>query len=108
MEYNFDWIKDIEPTILEKLDAATKDNPRINVRCYDDEFDNIYDHNGVPYFSTDEISIMVNGRYGSIVYRDDVTKEVLLKYVKDGVDSVEEGTEDHEDYVNLYNLIKSL
>jgi hypothetical protein len=120
---DFTWVKDVTPRVFDLLYIATKDNPRINVHFSDGgDFTHINDHNGMNYFDGYDI--------GSYLEMDpeevyDINKEDLMRYIMEyhisgggwnGVvdpDNLKGNplyvyNEDYRDYVDLYELVKTL
>jgi hypothetical protein len=119
---DFDWVRDVTPRVFDLLDIATKDNPRINVYFYKGDFIRILDRNGMNYFDAHDIGDYL-GVEPEEVY--DISKKDLMRYIlgnhilggswhgyidpKNIKDSSNYDTnEDYKDYVDLYELVKSL
>jgi hypothetical protein len=111
---DFEWIRDSEPSIFDKLYGVTRYNDVINVNFNDDgNFVNITDDDDTNYFESYDL-----GRYFDYdpeeVYR--LTKEEFLRFLKE--DRINgswdfgnpryEDDKDYRDYMELYKLVETL
>ena len=118
----FDWIRDVEPPILQLIDVATVNHDNIYVNWDNGNFDDIEDANGHDYFDEDDLGLFLGCDYedwDNCV--KNITKEKLLLFLKNRIegnwvfDYCEGGRKDGTggvqdcfDYMELYRLIEKL
>lgn len=132
-ESEWDWVKNINPDVLEYMDNLTKDNPRINVKfSYGKNgsiiFHSIKDHNGMHYFTDEDLVSYLYDNYLSYPeverilntpnnYTDDdiklleditITPQMLIDYIDTTLEDFGGSNEDYDDFIELRKVLSSI
>lgn len=107
----WDWVRDVEPSYLEMLKAATEHDDRINVHLYDDgTFNSISDDAGYNYMSDWDFRHLPDD------YDDKTLLDSMLRKVEGEILDLERNHDedslashkDYQDFLHLRNTIERL